>query len=122
MATLVGPPVAGFCLFQVRGKPVAQCLAAPEQAAGGAAEKKPDFHLLRGDVVALNDGDLNGWGVLRSCNNLPHQFEGGVYQLDDSYPGAFFGDFEFSDDQCPTDVYQAGLKIDVFDGEPNEFG
>jgi hypothetical protein len=122
VATLVCTAVADLCLFQMSGKPVAQCLAAPEQTTGRAAEKKPDFHLLGRDVVALYNGDLFDYGFLGSGNYLPHQFEGWVYQFDDSDPGAFFGYFEFADDQCPADVYQAGFKIYVFNGEPDELG
>ena len=92
VATLVRPAVPDFCFFQVSGKPVAQRLSTSEQAASRAVEKKPDLHLLRRDVVALDNGNLYGSSFLGYCNNLPHQLESRVYQLDNSHPRAFFGD------------------------------
>jgi hypothetical protein len=77
--------VANLCLFQVGSKPVAQSLATPQKAAGGAAEKKPNLHFLRSDVVALYHRDINARRILGIGNDFPHQGESGVYQFDDSY-------------------------------------
>lgn len=44
---------------------------------------KPDLHLLRRDVVALDNGDLFDRCFSGSSNDLSHKFQCWVYQLDE---------------------------------------